>query len=68
MGPAAGAHLFTRVTEMTAARTDQEHIDTILLSDPSVPDRTSYLSGSTDARDFVPILQEKARLLKMLGC
>ena len=68
MGPAAGARLFTRVTEMTAARTDQEHIDTILLSDPSVPDRTSYLSGSTDARDFVPILQEKARLLKMLGC
>lgn len=68
MGPAAGARLFTRVTEMTAARTDQEHIDTILLSDPSVPDRTSYLSGSTDARDFVPILQEKARLLEMLGC
>ena len=68
MGPAAGARLFTRVTEMTAARTDQEHIDAILLSDPSVPDRTSYLSGSTDARDFVPILQEKARLLKMLGC
>lgn len=68
MGPAAGARLFTRVTEMTAARTDQEHIDTILLSDPSVPDRTSYLCGSTDARDFVPILQEKVRLLEMLGC
>ena len=68
MGPAAGARLFTRVTEMTAARTDQEHINAILLSDPSVPDRTSYLSGSTDARDFVPILQEKARLLEMLGC
>lgn len=68
MGPAAGARLFTRVTEMTAARTDQEHIDAILLSDPSVPDRTSYLSGSTDACDFVSILQEKAHLLEMLGC
>lgn len=68
MGPAAGARLFTCVTEMTAARTDREHIDTILLSDPSVPDRTSYLSGSADARDFVPILQEKVRLLEMLGC
>ena len=64
MGPAAGARLFTRVTEMTAARTDQEHIDAILLSDPSVPDRTSYLNDSTDACDFVPILQEKARLLE----
>lgn len=68
MGAAAGARLFMRVTEMTAAGTDQEHIDTIVLSDPSVPDRTSYLNGSAGARDFVHTLQEKAHLLEMLGC
>lgn len=68
MGPAAGARLFMRVTAMTAACTDQEHIDTIVLSDPSVPDRTSYLCDSTGAGDFVRTLQEKAHLLELLGC
>lgn len=68
MGAAAGARLFMRTTAMTAACTDQEHIDTIVLSDPSVPDRTSYLRGSAGAHDFVRSLQEKAHLLEMLGC
>lgn len=68
MGAAAGARLFMRVTAMTAACTDQEHIDTIVLSDPSVPDRTSYLCDSTGAGDFVRTLQEKAHLLELLGC
>ena len=68
MGAAAGARLFMRTTAMTEACTDQEHLDTIVLSDPSVPDRTSYLSGSAGTRDFVSTLQEKAHLLEMLGC
>ena len=68
MGAAAGACLFMRTTAMTVACTDQEHLDTIVLSDPSVPDRTSYLRSSAGARDFVPALQEKAHLLEMLGC
>lgn len=40
MGPLASAHFMTRLTLLTPAATDQEHIPTVLWSDPRVPDRT----------------------------
>lgn len=45
MGPLAGAAFMTRLTLLTPAARDQEHVATVLWSDPRVPDRTAALSG-----------------------
>jgi len=49
MGPMAGALFMERLTAMTKASCDQEHIPAILWSDPRVPDRTgAKLHGGED--------------------
>ena len=49
MGPLASAQFMLRLTLLTPASRDQEHIPTILWSDPRVPDRTKgKLSGGDD--------------------
>lgn len=45
MGPLASAHFMTRLTQLTPAETDQEHIPAILWSDPRVPDRMRARQG-----------------------
>ena len=48
MGPQATELFYRRVVEFTAAAKDQEHIETLLLSDTKMPDRTAaILSGDT---------------------
>lgn len=43
LGPIATAHFMELVIRMTDAKTDQEHLDMILYSRPSIPDRTGYI-------------------------
>lgn len=43
LGPIATAHFMALVTEMTAAATDQEHLNMIIYSVPSIPDRTAHI-------------------------
>ena len=43
MGPMASQLFYKMVTEHTAAERDQDHIDLILLSDASMPDRTGAI-------------------------
>ena len=43
LGPIATAHFMALVTEMTDAATDQQHLNMILYSAPSIPDRTAYI-------------------------
>ena len=40
MGPLASAHFMTRLTLLTPAANDQEHVPCVLWSDPRVPPRT----------------------------
>jgi aspartate racemase len=40
MGPLASAFFMMRITGLTAANTDQEHLRIVLWSDPHIPDRT----------------------------
>ena len=48
MGPQATELFYRRVVELTAAVKDQEHIETLILSDTKMPDRTAaILSGDT---------------------
>ena len=43
MGPMASQLFYKMVTEHTAAEKDQDHINLILLSDASMPDRTGAI-------------------------
>lgn len=46
LGPLATAHFMELVTKMTDAKTEQEHVEMIVHSFPSIPDRTGYILGS----------------------
>ena len=67
MGPMASQLFYKMVTEHTAAEKDQDHINLILLSDASMPDRTAaILSGKYDG-PYAQLLAD-ARLLERCGC
>lgn len=65
MGPMAGAAFMARLTALTEASSDQEHIPAILWSDPRVPDRPSgYLGTGTDP---LPWMQHGVAQLERMG-
>lgn len=65
MGPAATADFFAKLVRATPARVDQDHLRTIIWSDPTIPDRTAaLLSGGTDP---TPWLLAGARMLRAAG-
>lgn len=43
MGPAASSAFYSRLTDLTPAGTDQEHLTVLLWSDPGIPDRSAAL-------------------------
>jgi aspartate racemase len=45
MGPEATADLFHRIIRATPVKRDQDHVRTIIYSDPKVPDRTPAVLG-----------------------
>lgn len=66
MGPLASAQFMLRLTLLTPAARDQEHIPAVLWSDPRVPDRTrGKLSGGDDP---LPWLLRGIRGLRAAGC
>lgn len=66
MGPLASAHFMLRLTMLTPAERDQEHIPAVLWSDPRVPDRTQgRLAGGADP---LPWLLRGVRGLRQAGC
>ena len=66
MGPLASAHFMLRLTLLTPAERDQDHIPTVLWSDPRVPDRTQgKLEGGADP---LPWLLRGVRGLRAAGC
>jgi aspartate racemase len=66
MGPLASAHFMVRLTQLTPAARDQDHIPTVLWSDPRVPDRTvGQPSGEADP---LPWLVRGVQGLQRAGC
>ena len=68
MGPLASAHFMTRLTQLTPAQRDQDHIPAVLWSDPRLPDRAPALLGQDGAADPLPGLLRGARALRAAGC
>ena len=65
MGPEAGAYFYGLLLRHTRAAKDQEHIPTILWSDPRVPDRTEAILGKGPSP--LPRLVAGAKGLKLGG-
>ena len=66
MGPLASAQFIMRLTLLTPATRDQDHVPTVLWSDPRVPDRSRGKIGGGD--DPLPWLLRGVRGLKAAGC
>ncbi len=66
LGPMSSAYFYELVTEHTAASCDQEHIDIILSSRATTPDRTDFILGKSD-KSPLPAMIEDAKSLETYG-
>ncbi len=66
LGPLSSAYFYEMITEHTKASRDQDHIDIILSSRATTPDRTAFILGKSD-EDPVPFMVEDAKLLEQYG-
>lgn len=66
LGPGATAHFMSLVTDMTDAATDQQHLNMIVYSFPSIPDRTRHILDNTQA-DPLPDMLSVGKKLAELG-
>lgn len=70
MGPAATADLYSKIINLTPAKTDQEHLHIIIDSNAKIPDRSVYIlskSKGVDAPSPGPALVESAQRLENAG-
>lgn len=67
MGPQATQLFYQRVIDRTQAKTDQEHVPTLIWSDSQIPDRTQALLTGQEEQVFDRLLED-ARLLERAGC
>lgn len=66
LGPLASAYFMELLVGVTDAKTEQEHLNAILMSLPSIPDRTAFILGqSTHSPE--PGMMQAANTLASLG-
>ena len=66
MGPLASAQFMLRLTLLTPAERDQDHVPAVLWSDPRGPDRVAAWSGTEP--DALPMLVRGLQGLAAAGC
>lgn len=67
MGPEATVYFYDEVTRHTRAHCDQDHLDMVILSHASMPDRTqAILTGESD--ELLAALRADVLTLEGLGC
>ena len=66
VGPLASSYLYEMITTRTKALKDQDHIDIILFSHSSIPDRTAYILGESADSPY-PYLLKDCQTLEKLG-
>ena len=62
LGPMASAYFYELITAHTKATCDQDHIDIILSSRSSTPDRTAFITGKSDDSPLPFMIQDAQRL------
>ncbi|MCL1996969.1 MAG: amino acid racemase [Defluviitaleaceae bacterium] len=74
MGPLATALFLEDIANFTAVKKDQDHLDIIIYSMPSIPDRTGYILGKTttsplpDLKKYILELKDRAVDLVAVPC
>ena len=66
LGPMASAYFYELITRHTKAASDQDHIDIILSSRASTPDRTDFIVGRSD-KSPLPAMIADAQSLEVYG-
>ena len=66
LGPMATVYFYEMLTSHTVAATDQDHIDIILSSRATTPDRTAFIIGKSDENPL-PIMKNEAKRLENAG-
>lgn len=66
LGPYASAYFYELITTHTKAERDQDHINIILSSRASTPDRTDYILGRSDESPL-PVMIRDAKALQQFG-
>ncbi len=66
LGPMASAYFYELITAHTKAVRDQDHIDIILSSRASTPDRTAFITGAS-SEDPLPVMLEEVCRLAVAG-
>lgn len=67
MGPYATVCFYERLVKKTPANSDQEHIDTLILSHASMPDRTSVILNG-DSTELFEAVKGDLSLFEAAGC
>lgn len=67
LGPMSTFYFCELLTAHTRAACDADHIDMLVSSRASTPDRTAYILGRPGARDPLPVMREEARRLAAAG-
>lgn len=57
LGPIATAYFYELVIQMTDATLDQEHIDMLIYSKPSIPDRTEFILERSNENPVYPMIE-----------
>ena len=65
LGPLASALFYEQLTRLTKAQADQQHIELVLYSAPSIPDRSAFINGASDVSPL-PGLLAACRVLEQL--
>jgi aspartate racemase len=66
LGPIATAYFYELMIKMTDAKVDQEHIEMLIYSKPTIPDRTEYILGKSTENPVYPMV-EIGRMLVGMG-
>lgn len=66
MGPEASSYYYENIIRHTAADKDQDHIDMVILSHATIPDRTTAIMTG-ESRHLINLLTDDARTLESLG-
>jgi len=63
VGPMATAYFYELLTSLTKADCDQEHIDIVISSRATTPDRTAFITGASDEDPLSAMIPDAKKLV-----
>lgn len=63
LGPMATVYFYELLTSLTDAKSDQEHIDMVISSRATTPDRTAYILGKSDVNPIGAMIEDAKKLV-----